>query len=68
MGVNRAADGADVFLISVILVLLSEYIYMLAQQAVNRPGYSIGRESTSNVLDMRGQLNVFDGRAEGSAK
>ena len=56
------------FLISVILGLLSEYIYMLAQQAGNRPVYSIGSESTSNVLDMRGQLNVFDGRGENSAK
>lgn len=46
------------FLVSLVLGFLSEYIYMLAQQAGNRPVYSIGMESSSSVLEVKTQLNV----------
>ena len=46
------------FFVSVILGALSEYMYMLAQQSGNRPIYSVTRESTSSVLEIREKLNV----------
>lgn len=49
------------FIISLVLGLLSEYIFMLAQQSGNRPVYSIGMESTSSVLEVKRQLNVVAG-------
>lgn len=48
------------FFVSTILGMLSEYIYMVAQQSGNRPVYSIAKESTSSVADLRQKLNVVD--------
>ncbi|HEU0120899.1 MAG TPA: glycosyltransferase [Bryobacteraceae bacterium] len=48
------------FFLSVILGLLSEYIYLLAQQSGNRPTYLIADESTSSVLPVRNELNIVD--------
>ena len=52
------------FFISTILGILSEYIYMLAQQSGNRPAYSIAKESTSSTLDIQRKLNVVEGSGE----
>jgi len=52
------------FFIFTILGILSEYIYLLAQQSGNRPVYSISRESASSVLDIRGKVNVVEGGGE----
>lgn len=49
------------FFVSTILGMLSEYIYMVAQQSGNRPVYSIAKEATSSVVDLRQKLNVVDG-------
>jgi glycosyltransferase involved in cell wall biosynthesis len=49
------------FFISIILGILSEYIYMLAQQSGNRPVYSITHQSTSSVLEIQQKLNVVEG-------
>lgn len=49
------------FFISTILGILSEYIYMLAQQSGNRPVYSIVKESTSSAMEIQRKLNVVDG-------
>jgi len=48
------------FFISVILGMLSEYIYILSQQSGNRPVYLVARESTSAVLDIKRKLNVVE--------
>ena len=52
------------FFVSTILGILSEYIYMLAQQSGNRPVYSITRESTSSVLEIQQKLNIIDGAGD----
>ena len=52
------------FLLSTILGILSEYIYMLAQQSGNRPVYLISKESTSSVLEIQQKLNTIDGSGE----
>lgn len=49
------------FFLSMILGMLSEYIYILAQQSGNRPVYLVSRESTSSVLDVQQKLNVIEG-------
>ena len=49
------------FLMSTILGILSEYIYMLARHSGNRPVYLISKESTSSVLDVQRKLNTIDG-------
>lgn len=49
------------FFVSTILGMLSEYIYMVAQQSGNRPVYTIAKEATSSVADLRQKLNVVDG-------
>ena len=48
------------FFVSVILGILSEYIYMLSQQSGNRPVYSIAKESVSGVLEIQRKLNVVE--------
>jgi len=48
------------FLISTLLGILAEYIYMLAQQIGNRPVYLVTKESTSSVLQIRQKLNVVN--------
>jgi hypothetical protein len=48
------------FFLSTILGILSEYIYLLAQQSGNRPLHSIVKESTSSVLEIQRKLNVID--------
>jgi len=48
------------FFLSTILGLLSEYIYMLAQQSGNRPVYLVSKESTSSVLEIQRKLNIVD--------
>jgi len=52
------------FFLSTILGILSEYIFMLAQQSGNRPVYSITKESTSSVLEIQQKLNVVEGSGE----
>ncbi len=49
------------FLMSTILGILSEYIYMLARHSGNRPVYLISKESTSSVLEVQRKLNTIDG-------
>lgn len=49
------------FFVSTILGMLSEYIYMVAQQSGNRPVYSIAKEAASSVVDLGRKLNVVDG-------
>ncbi len=56
--------AAMFFFLSMILGVLSEYIYLLAQQSGNRPVYSIISESTSSVLNVQRKLNVVDGSGE----
>ena len=48
------------FLMSTMLGIMSEYIYMMAQRSGNRPIYSIVKESTSTILHARKTLNVVD--------
>jgi polyisoprenyl-phosphate glycosyltransferase len=48
------------FLFSTIAGILSEYIYMLAQQGSNRPIYSIAQQSTSSAIGMQQKLNVVE--------
>lgn len=52
------------FFLSTILGILSEYIFMLAQQSGNRPVYSITKESTSSVLEIQQKLNVVEGSGD----
>lgn len=52
------------FLLSTILGILSEYIYMLAQQSGNRPVYLISKESTSSVLEVQRKMNIVDGSGD----
>jgi len=52
------------FFISTILGMLSEYIYLLAQQSGNRPAYSIVKESTSSILEIQRRLNVVEGSGD----
>jgi polyisoprenyl-phosphate glycosyltransferase len=52
------------FFLSTILGILSEYIFMLAQQSGNRPVYSITKESTSSVLEIQHKLNVVEGSGD----
>jgi glycosyltransferase involved in cell wall biosynthesis len=52
------------FFISTILGMISEYIYMLAQQSGNRPMYSISKESVSSVLEIQRKLNVVEGSGD----
>jgi glycosyltransferase involved in cell wall biosynthesis len=52
------------FFVSTILGILSEYIFMLAQQSGNRPVYSITKESTSSVLEIQQKLNVVEGSGD----
>ena len=49
------------FFVSLILGMLSEYIYILAQQSGNRPTYLVAHESLSSVLDIQQKLNVVEG-------
>jgi hypothetical protein len=48
------------FFLSSLLGIVAEYVYMLVQQSVNRPAYSIVAESTSSVLEIQRKLNVVD--------
>jgi len=50
------------FLMSTMLGVISEYLYMLAQHTGNRPVYSIVKESTSSIIHARSALNVVDNR------
>jgi polyisoprenyl-phosphate glycosyltransferase len=50
------------FLMSTMLGVISEYLYMLAQHSGNRPVYSIVKESTSSIIHARTTLNVVDNR------
>ena len=50
------------FLMSTMLGVISEYLYMLAQHSGNRPVYSIVKESTSSIIHARATLNVVDNR------
>jgi polyisoprenyl-phosphate glycosyltransferase len=50
------------FLMSTMLGVISEYLYMLAQHSGNRPVYSIVKESTSSIIHARAALNVVDNR------
>jgi len=52
--------AAMFFFLSVILGLLSEYIYMLVQQSGNRPTYVIAEESSSSVSGIHRRLNIVD--------
>jgi polyisoprenyl-phosphate glycosyltransferase len=52
------------FFVSVILGILSEYIYMLSQQSGNRPVYSIAKESVSGVLGIERKLNVVEANGD----
>lgn len=54
------------FFVSVILGILSEYMYLLVQQSGNRPVYSIASESTSSVLEIQRKLNVVHGDSGGT--
>ena len=54
------------FLVSTILGMLSEYIFLLAQHSGNRPVYAIFRESTSSVLEIQRRLNVVEGGGDGA--
>src|SRR5208283_2895020 len=56
------------FFLSTILGILSEYIFMLAQQSGNRPVYSISKESTSSVLEIQRKLNVVEGSGDFSKR
>jgi glycosyltransferase involved in cell wall biosynthesis len=56
------------FLMSVILGILSEYIYMLSQQSGNRPVYTIAQESTSSVMEIQRKLNVVEGGGDFSIR
>ncbi len=56
------------FFLSTILGILSEYIFMLAQQSGNRPVYSIAKESTSSVLEIQRKLNVVEGSGDFSKR
>lgn len=63
--ISLALPIAIMFLFtSIILAILSEYIYMLAQQSGNRPVYFITQESTSSVLEIQKTLNVVEANAE----
>ena len=53
------------FLMSTMLGVISEYLYMLAQHTGNRPVYSIVKESTSSIIHARSALNVVDNRGRG---
>jgi glycosyltransferase involved in cell wall biosynthesis len=52
------------FLLSTLLGIIAEYVYMLVQQSGNRPAYSIVAESTSSVLEIRKKLNVVGGSGD----
>jgi len=56
------------FFVSTILGILSEYIFMLAQQSGNRPVYSIAKESTSSVLEVQRKLNVVENSGDFSKR
>jgi glycosyltransferase involved in cell wall biosynthesis len=56
------------FFLSTILGILSEYIFMLAQQSGNRPVYSIAKESTSSVLEIQRKLNVVESSGDFSKR
>jgi polyisoprenyl-phosphate glycosyltransferase len=56
------------FLISVILGVLSEYIYSVSQQSGNRPAYSIAKESTSSVLELQQKFNVVKAGGDFSSR
>jgi glycosyltransferase involved in cell wall biosynthesis len=48
------------FFVSTLLGIISEYVFILAQQSGNRPPYLIVKESTSSVLEIRRKLNVVE--------
>jgi len=56
--------GVMFFFLTTMLGILSEYIYVMAQESGNRPVYSIARESTSSVLQIQQKLNVIDGAGD----
>lgn len=48
------------FLISLILTIISEYLYGIMERTQNRPLYNIARESSSLVFKRKEELNVVD--------
>jgi hypothetical protein len=46
------------FLISVVLTIISEYLYSIMERTQNRPLYHIARESSSVVFKRKQELNV----------
>ena len=48
------------FLISVVLTIISEYLYGIMERTQNRPLYNIARESSSLVFKRKEELNVVD--------
>lgn len=48
------------FLISLVLTIISEYLYGIMERTQNRPLYHISRESSSVVFRRKQELNVVD--------
>jgi len=48
------------FLISLILTIISEYLYGIMERTQNRPLYNIASESSSVVFKRKAELNVVD--------
>jgi glycosyltransferase involved in cell wall biosynthesis len=49
------------FLISLVLTIVSEYLYAIMERTQNRPLYHIARESSSMVFKRKEELNVVEG-------
>lgn len=48
------------FLVSLVLLILSEYVLQVTRSSAKRPMYSVGREHTSPVVTRKQRLNVED--------